>query len=276
MDVLLLLLHLAAYVALGLALALPRARRAAIAALALAALVGVAAGALAPEERELETVHTYAGFEGVSQEVSVVAFPTGTFRAPGWQWPLPFLGFAAVWCVVLVALRRRLPANPLVLPLLFAWSATATWLLMQWRAAPALTVQPVGLDRFLWPAGLAAALLAARTARTFGQLLLWVAAATMLARLPAALISKYVSDQRLGTVLDVHTIRDIVNPMTQLQFEPRLAIDSSEQQYWLIWLEHVIVFPAVHLMSLFGIAFGTWMFLRHPDSDAAAARAAAR
>ncbi len=266
MDALLTCLHLAAWITLGFALALPRARRVAIATLAVAAVAGVAAGLAGPAERRLETVHTYAGFDGSSQEVSMVSFATGTVSAPGWQWPLPFLAFAAVWATVLAALRRRAPANPLLLPLLFAWSATATWLAMQALAAPAAVVQPLGLDRFLWPAGLAAALLAARAAPTFAALLVYVAAATMLARLPAALFSKYASDARLGTTLDVHTIRDIVNPMTQMQFEPRLTLDSGQQQFWLIWLEHVIVFPAVHLLSLLGIAFAAWMFHRHPDS----------
>jgi hypothetical protein len=275
MDALLTVLHLVAWIALGLAVAVPAVRRAAVGALLLAAIAGVVAGLLSPEPRRLETLHTYAGFEGMAFEVSMVSFPTGSFEAPGWQWPLPFAAFAVVWCAVLLALRRRLPANPLLLPLLLAWSATATWLAMQWLAAPSATVQPVGLDRFLWPAGLAAALLAARAATTFVQLFVLVAAATMLARLPAALFSKYASDARLGTVLDVHTIRDIVNPMTQMQFEPRLALDSGQQQFWLIWLQHVIVFPAIHLLSLLGIAFGAWMVHRHPDSarDAGAGRA---
>jgi hypothetical protein len=272
MDALLTCLHLAAWIATGLALAVPAARRTAVGLLAVAAATGLVAGALAPEPRTLETVHTYAGFEGMGQEVSMVAFPTGTFAAPGWQWPLPFALFAAVWCAVLLRLGRRLPAHPLVLPLLYAWSACATWLAMQWLAAPAPTVQPLGLDRFLWPAGLAAALLAARRATTLLSLFVHVAAATMLARLPAALFSKAASDARWGTVLDVHSIRDIVNPMNQMQFEPQLSIDSGAQQFWLIWLEHVIVFPAVHLLSLFGIAFGAFMFHRHPDSQALRAR----
>jgi hypothetical protein len=56
--------------------------------------------------------------------------------------------------------------------------------------------------------------------------------------------------------------------MTQMQFEPRLVAGSSEQQFWLIWLEHVIFFPAVYLMSLFGIAFGLWLYHRHENDPA--------
>ncbi len=265
MDVVLLLLHLAAWLGLAFGLVLPNVRRTACALLAVAAIVGLANGALGGGERTLTTVHTYAGFEGSAHEVSMVAFPTGTFTAPGWLWPLVFAGFAAFWILVLVRLGRRPVASAIWLPLAFAWTATAAWIGMQMLAAPAALVQPVGLDRFLWPAGLAAALLAARTAQRFFGLFATIAAVTMLARLPAAVFSKLASDQGLGTVLDISTVRDIVNPMTQMQFDPRLLPGSGEQQFWLIWLEHVIFFPAVHLMSLLGIAFGAWMFHRHGD-----------
>lgn len=264
MDVLLLLLHLAAWLALAFGLALVRARPLAIGLLGAAAVAGVAHGLLGPDDRTLTTVHTYAGFQGIDQEISMVPFPTGTVTAPGWQWPLPFAGFAALWILVLWWLGRRELARALGLPLLFAWTATAAWLGMQACAAPAALVQPVGLDRFLWPAGLAAALVAAATARTFGALFVQVGVAVMLSRMPAAAFSKLASDQQLGTVLDISSVRDIVNPMTQMQFDPPLVAGSSQQQFWLIWLEHVIFFPAVYAMSLFGIAIGVWLFRRHP------------
>ena len=263
MHALILCLHLAAWLALAFALVLVRARPLAIALLGVAAVAGVGVALTGDSTRTLTTVHTYAGFEGSSLEVSMAPFPTGTVTAPGWQWPLPFAAFAVVWMLVLWRLGRREVRSALVLPLLFAWSAMAAWLGMQWCAAPAGLVQPVGLDRFLWPAGLAAALIAARRAQRFAGLLVTVAAVTMLARLPAAVFSKYAGDAQLGTVLDISRVRDIVNPMTQLQFDPPLQSGSSQQQFWLIWLEHVIFFPAVYLMSLFGIAFGAWMFHRH-------------
>ena len=62
--------------------------------------------------------------------------------------------------------------------------------------------------------------------------------------------------------------RDIVNPMTQMQFDPRLEVGSPEQEFWLIWLEHIIFFPAVYLMSLFGIGFGVYMWHKHGDKPA--------
>ncbi|MCC7396204.1 MAG: hypothetical protein IT455_03975 [Planctomycetes bacterium] len=264
MEPTLVCLHLAAFLCLGLGLPLPGLRRPALILLAVAALASLGRG-LFGEAAPLNTVHTYAGYQGSALEVSMVAFPTGTFAAPGWQWPLVYTGFAALWVVILLSLGRRAPKNALVLPLLFAWTATAAWLGMQWFAAPAALVQPVGLDRFLWPAGLAMALLAGKQAERFPVLLLTISAGTLLARLPSAVLSKYASDKELGTCLDVHTIQDIVNPMTQATFSPPLEVGSAAQQFWLIWLEHVIFFPAVYFLSFFGIAFGAYMFHQHGD-----------
>lgn len=273
MEVLLACLHIAAYLALGLALPIPRLRRPAQALLLLAAAVGLAHGLLGPAERTLTTVHTYAGFEPAAFEVSMVAFPTGTVTAPGWQWPLPFALFAALWVVTLQRLAQRQPRSPVVTALCFAWSATAAWLGMQALAAPAIVVQPVGIDRFLFPAGLALAIGAARTASGLVPLFVAIGAGTIGARLPAALFSKYASDQRLGTSLDVTDVVDIVNPMTQMQFEPRLSPGSGAQQFWLIWLEHVLVYPTLYLLSFLGIAFGVFMFHRHGPETAAPAKA---
>jgi hypothetical protein len=273
MEPLLACLHLSAFLSVALALAVPALRKPALLILVVAAGAGLVLG-FGGGERALTTVHTYAGYEGIAQEVSMVRFPTGTVTAPAWQWPLPFAGFALLWAVGLLQLGTRPLRSALLLPLGLAWSATAAWLGMQMLAAPSEVVQPLGLDRFLWPAGLAAALLAARHARSLLQLFVLIGSSTLLGRLPAALFSKYASDHRLGTCLDVSTVRDIVNPMTQMQFEPRLEAGSSEQQFWLIWLEHVIFFPAVYLMSLFGIAFGAWMFHRHgPATESAPALA---
>jgi len=269
MDVTLTCLHLAAYLVLALALPLPRLRGVATLVLALAAVAGIAAGLMAPGERALETVHTYAGYDGQKgMEVSMVRFPTGTFTAPGWQWPLPFVLFAAFWLTVLLRSKDRALRLPWLWPLLFGWTATAAWLGMQMLAAPDLVVQPIGLDRFLWPAGLAASLLAAQTAKKALPLFVMASGTILLARLPAALFSKFASEGKLGTCLDVSTVgtsraSSIVNPMTQMQFEDPFVANSSEHHFWTIWLEHVIFFPAIHLLSLFGIAFSAWMFHRH-------------
>ena len=274
MDLLLGSLHLLAFVATALSLAVPAVRRVAIALLAVAAAGSLLGALTGPDPRSLTTVHTYAGFEGSALEVSMVRFPTGTVEAAGFAWALPFAGFAALWIGVLVVLGRRQLQSALVLPLLFAWTATAAWIGMQLCASPSEVVQPLGLDRFLFPAGLATALLAARTQPRFWRVLLAISAGTIAARLPAALFSKVASDQHLGTSLDVTLVRDIVNPMTQTQFEPRLVPGSGAHQFWLIWLEHVIVFPTLYLLSLAGVAFATFMFHQHtPERHGAPAPA---
>ncbi|MBL8722561.1 MAG: hypothetical protein JNK49_00865 [Planctomycetes bacterium] len=251
------------YLTLGLALAVPRLRRVAVYVAVLAALCSLVVGSLDPETRTLTTVHTYAGFEGADQEVSMVSFPTGQASAAGWLWPLPFAGFALLWILLLVRAGATPLRQPWLWPLLLAWTATAQWLAMQWLAAPAPVVQPLGIDRFLFPAGVALALGAAHTAPTLLSVLFRISAGTVAARLPAALWSKFASDQHLGTSLDISAVRDIVNPMTGLQFEPRLVPGSGQQQFWLIWLEHVVMFPALYLLSLTGIAFAAYMIRRH-------------
>ena len=267
MDSLVTFAHLAAFVMLGLALPLPKLRRHAVAVLAVAGALGFVHAMLGPAERELITIHNFAGFQGSSQEVGVVDFPTGTVKAPGWLWPVPFLGFAVLWIVVLRRLGDRLPKSPWHLPMGFAWSACAMWLAMQYLAAPSAVVQPVGLDRFLFPAGLALALLASKQSKSLLSLLFLVSLTTVGARLPVAVFSKVASDMNLGSCLDVSSVRDIVNPMTQMQFEPRLVPGSAQQQFWLIWLENVIIFPALYLMSLFGIAFGAYLMHKHGPED---------
>ena len=265
MDTFLAILHLAAFIALGLGLALPRLRRPAITLLAAGALGGIGSVVDGPAERTLETVHTYAGFEGSALETSMVRFPTGTVTAVGWHWVVPFTAFALLWIAVLVRLGQRPLKSAFALPLAFAWTAAAMWAGMQLLAAPSEVVQPFGVDRFLFPAGLAAALIAARTMPKLFRVLLAVSLSALAGRLPVALFSKIASDRHLGTSLDVTNVRDIVNPMTQMQFEPRLVPGSGEQQFWLIWLEHVIVFPSLYFMSLAGVAFCVFMFHHHRD-----------
>lgn len=265
MDLTIALLHILAWLVLAFALILPKIRRIAISVLTVVAGLTLMHG-MGDEERTLETVHTYAGYQGSEMEVSMVSFPTGTITADGGQWAMPYAGFAMLWILILWAIRKREVKNPWGLPLLLAWTSFLTWLGLQHYAAPAIVVQPVGLDRFLWPAGLALCLVAARHAKSMVMLFVMVSSGILLGRLPVALFSKYASDNELGTVLDIHLVRDIVNPMTQQPFDPRLEIGSGQQQFWLIWLEHVIFFPGVYAMSLLGIAFGAYMFHRHGSS----------
>ena len=265
MDLLISLSHVLAYVMLALALAFPRFRRAGVAVLAVVAILTAGVAATGEGERTLETVHTFAGFEGSAMEISMVSFPTGTFTAGASAWAVPFFAFAAFWIAVLLLLKDRDVQSPWVVPMLFAWTGLTVWLGEQYLAAPSMLVQPIGIDRFLWPAGLLLCMVASKQCKSLIAVFVTISAGIMIARLPAALFSKYASSMAIGTSLDIHTIRDIVNPMTRMQFDPRLEIGSAEQEFWLIWLEHIIFYPAVYLMSLFGIGFGTYMWHKHGD-----------
>ncbi len=271
MDLLAALLQGACYVAFAAALSPAAATRKGVGRTAVAiglltAVFGLVHGLLGPAQRELVCTHLFVAYEGSALEPSPVEFATDTVHAAGWLWPLPFAVFAGLWSVV--AWRRPVLGNPWLLPLLLGWSAIATWLLMQMLAAPAAVVQPAALDRCLWPAGLALALRLAMTADRFLPLLLQLALGTTAMRLPAALFSKLASDRHLGTSLDVSKIVDIVHPVTRYQFEPRLEAGSPAQQFWLIWAEHVIAFPAFHMLSFSGIAFAVWLMRRHSTTPA--------
>ena len=42
-----------------------------------------------------------------------------------------------------------------------------------------------------------------------------------------------------------------------------LSAGSSDQQFWLIWLLHLIISPAIYTLSLFGIALGVHLWHVH-------------
>jgi hypothetical protein len=229
---------------------------------------GIGAAAFAGGDRTLVWRHTFAGFEGMSHEPSPVHFATGTVTRPGWQWPLPFAGFAALWAGLLLLRRHTGSGRPFVLPVAFAWTAAASWIGMQALAAPAAVVQPFGVDRFLLPAGVALAILLARTRPRLPAMLALLCFGVVLQRLPVAVFSKLASDLRWGTNLDVTPVtKDVVNPLSGLLFDPPLEAGSPAQQFWLIWAEHVFGYPAFYLLSLFGIALGLTMYYRHAEVD---------
>lgn len=264
MDLTLAFLQCASFVAAAVALAFCRWTSQASILIGLTALIGLGMGFAEPGPRTLESVHTFAGYFGIDIEPSAVHFPTGSTTKPGWLWPLPFAAFAAV---ALIALRRvrpdTTPSDGLLLPLAFAWICSAVWVGMQLLAAPAALVQPYGADRFLWPAGLLLTMTLARSSTSFGRLFLLLCLGIVLQRLPIALFSKLASDLGLGTSLDVHTIVDAIHPLTKLQFTPRLTPGCADQQFWMIWAEHVFAYPAFYLLSFTGIAFAAYMIQKH-------------
>lgn len=263
MDILLAILTSAAWLFCALGIGVNRLRPAAALVLLLAAAAALAAGFLAPGERTLAITHTFAGYEpGLHYEPSAVDFVVDHATAPGWQWAAAFAAYALPWALLLWALRRRqAPANPFLLPLLAAWTGIAAWLWMQLRAAPAAVVQPFGLERILFPAGLSLTILAARHAKALLPMLAQLSVGVVAMRLPVALFSKLASDRSWGTSLDTHSVTEFLNPMNQLQVHTTPG--SSEQQFLLIWCQHLIVMPALFMLSYAGVGIGLFLYFRH-------------
>ncbi len=268
MDLLLALVTAAGSIALGLGLC--RARWAGPAALVAlgAGVVALLAGVLQPGERTLVVTHTFAAYAPDGFDVVPRHFPVDEVRAPGWQWPLPFLGWTGVWAVVLLLRRQATgPVHPL-LPLLLGWTGTAAWLLMQKCAAPALVVQPFGLERFLLPASIALAVAVSLRGERLLAVLFVLSFATIGMRAPAATFSKLASDGHWGTGLDVHTITAFVDPLQRVEVEA--APGSLLQQGWLIWGQQLFFLPGIYLLSLTGIAFGLFLWRKHGGPAAGA------
>ena len=267
MEITCAILQSACFLALAIALPHEKWRRPTTALLGLTIVFCLLTAVFGPAERELVTTHTFVAYQGIDLEPSPVHFPTGEVSAPGWMWPLPFVAFALLGIFGLRWVRQGLPRSPWVLPALFAWGASAAWLGMQGLAAPSVVVQPWGLPRFLWPASLLLTFELARTSDRFWPLMARLVVGIVALRLPLALFSKYASDHHLGTCLDISRVTDIVHPFTRLQFDPPLESGSTEQQFWLIWAEHIFAYPAFHLLSMTGIAFAVFMIRKHDSME---------
>ncbi len=283
-------------VAVGL-FAVPLRRRLGWLTLGVAAVFAVSA-LFQPETRTLEIFHWFASFEDEfadygSSQMQWRAFPVDKVTATGSIWALVYAWYFALWggfavwtggpkeggvpLAELSPVQRReatkagiLPTGHQVrsagygfgAPLLLAISGFAVMLAAQKLAAPAMVVQPLGVDRMLWPATLAASvLLAARAARLI-HVFLMLSLFVFTTRGLVAYVSKWLSENRMGTSLDIHSITDIANPLMQQHLE--VAPDSHAQQMWLIWVDHLLIYSTLTLMSLGGLAFGFYMFLRAP------------
>lgn len=261
MDLLLAFLLFAAWLAVPLGFALPARRPLAVLIALAVTAFALGAGWLGEPVRNLDVTHTFVAYQQRGFDREAHDFVVDRVTAAGWQWPLPFALWASLWSAVLWRLGRR-PVGGFLLPLLCAWSAAAAWLAMQKLAAPAATVQPFGIERFLWPCGLAGALLIASRGERLLPVLLRLAVLVGVLRLPLALFAKLASDGHWGTGLDIHTITVFLNPL-QPELEVETTAGSAEQQGWLIWAQHLLFLPAFYLMSLLGIAVMAFLFRQH-------------
>jgi hypothetical protein len=272
LDFLAVLAHLAIALGLGAGLVMPPWRRR-IATLLLAA--GAAAAIIAVlggSPRSLDVEHRFAAFEG--PEIRSTAFVTEQVTAPGFAWGLVVLVFCAGWATWF---RRVAPGDdatggapigarvhPFWGPICLAWTLLALQLVLEKTAAPAGLVGPLGVDRAVLPAALAASVLLAYAHRRVILVLAWLAVFVTFVRTPIVVFATFATQNDWGTSFDVREITRFANPLAQA---PLTVVQGSPEQLgWLVWGPHLIVMPAIYMLSLGGIGFAVTMFVTHPKT----------
>lgn len=261
LDILLVAAQILGFLGIAIAIAFPPWRPRTAAMLAVVCIAALAAALAAPDRRSLTVTATFPAYEELV--IVPMAFPVEEVSAPGALWGLLAAGFAGAWAAWASLSRRSGTPGPFTLPLVLAWSATALWLLLQKSAAPAVLVQPAGIDRALWPATLAAALMLAARCDRLVHLILYLSLFIALGRLPVAILSVLASHNQWGSSLDVSSITLFANPLVQRPVE--VAQGSAEQQLWLVWLQHLVMMPGIYMMSIGGIAVAVYLHHKHPE-----------
>lgn len=232
-----------------------RPRAAAVLAVLAAASLSAAALALGAEPRTLDVTHSFTAYIG--NELDHKDFPIETTTAGAWAWPLVAAAWCGLWAALLWRIRRREgrpigASHPFWTPLLFAWSGLAAILVLEKSAAPSSLVQTFAFDRILFPVTVAAALLLALRCRSVMLTLSWLTLFMTLTRLPLVIFGTLATQGHWGTSLDVHSMVHFANPLAQRVqvVEP----GSTEQLGWILWAPHLLVFPALYMMSAGGFA----------------------
>jgi len=268
LDALALLAHLAVALGLSAGLVHPGWRRRVAALVLTAGALAAIIAAFGPSPRQLDVEHRFAAFEG--PEIRSTAFVTEQVTAPGFAWGLVVLVFCGAWALWL----RRTAAedgpigsrvHPFWGPILLAWSLLAVQLVLEKAAAPAGIVGPLGVDRATLPAALAASVLLAYAHRRVVLVLAWLAIFVTFVRTPLVVFATLATQNDWGTSFDVREITRFANPLAQAPIS--VAPGSAEQLGWLIWGPHLIVMPAIYMLSLGGIGFAVTMFVTHPKSS---------
>lgn len=266
-DALLVLLQLGLFGLASAALVRPSLRRKTAFALlggAAAALIG---GLLTEGPRTLDLVHHYSAYDG--NRIIWKPFPVETVESAPLLWGLVTLGFALPWAFWFLATSNRSdeqqPDSPLAAigtPLLLAWSGLALILGWQVTAAPEALVEPVGFDRVLLPASIAAAIRLSYALRKVLPTILWLSLFVTTSRGPLAVFGVLATQNAWGTSMDVRNVDKIASPIDQKAM--RLAEGTWEQLAWVVAGPHLFVFPALYMLSLVGISFGITMWITHP------------
>lgn len=225
----------------------------------------VQAGATA----ELKVTHLAPGYEGKS--VIQQPFPVAEASAPGWGWPV----LLAVGFAVLAGLGWRgdpARSEPFREGLLLAIGAVALQLGLQKLAAPAaLALGPLHppaqpSEPLLVPLTIVAAMRIGWREVRFRTALLRIFLLVSLTRIPLAIAGSWLTQNQLGTWLDVHRITFFVVPLGEMPIDTTAG--SQDQLMWLVWVPQLVLFPLVTILAAGGLGFMTHMFRKGKEAAA--------
>lgn len=260
-------LQLTAFAVVAIATARPGLRRPGAAALvAVAALaIGLATSHQGP--RSLDITHQFTAYVGLT--VQAKDFPVETLRdVPAAYWGLLLAGFCLAWAAWLYFLAKRPQGRTFGGPVILAWSGCALQLCMEKAAGPIELFAPFDLapDRALLPATLAGAYLLAQRGGKILPMVLYLSLFVAVTRLPLAVFGTLASQNSWGTHLDVHTATYFVPPGSNgIGIEAQAG--DSQQLFWMVWAPHLVVLPALYMMSTGGLAFLSLMWQRQQQED---------
>jgi len=264
MTVLLACLQIAAFLAIAVACLVPRARRlVAILFLVLGAAALTQAARAGDAQRTLAISTTFPAYKGLN--VARKDFQVDHAAGAAWEWGLLCGVFVLAWAGWAWRYRNAPPSRAAGAPLALAWSGCGLILLLEKAAAPAALVAPFdwGPDRALIPATLAAALLLARQKPRVLDMVLSLTLFVAATRAALGLFATFATLGGWGTHLDIRSIDFIA-----IGTEPvELAPGSLRQWWWLLGVPHLVVFPAIYMMSMGGIAFGVMMAAKQRQVD---------
>ena len=228
-----------------------------------------AAGLAWGTERALEISHTYPAYVGL--EVRPKNFPIEELSGvPGPYWGVLCSLFCLPWAVWAWRGRDGAPSRSFGPPLILGFSGVVLQLLLEKAAAPQALVAPfdLGPDRAMLPATLAGALLLARPGLKITHLIAYLSVFVAVGRLPLAVFGTLATHRHWGTHLDVHGTTFFAPPgSAAVAGGIEVSPGDPAQLFWLVWAPHLLVYPALYMMSTGGAAFLKLMWIRQVEEN---------
>lgn len=260
-------LQLTAFAVVAIATVRPGLRRPGAIVLAALAALAIALATSHPGPRNLEITHQFTAY--VDLTVQAKDFPVETIQAvPAAYWGLALAAFCLAWAGWLLVQGQRPQGRAFGGPLILAWSGCALQLCMEKAAGPIELFAPFDLapDRALLPATLAGAYLLARRGGKIHHMVLYLSLFVAVTRLPLAVFGTLATQNSWGTHLDVHKATYFVPPGSNgIGIEAQAG--DSQQLFWMVWAPHLVVLPALYMMSTGGLAFLSLMWQRQQEEN---------